>query len=162
MKKRTTMIALLLGLCVGPLVAADADPADVEFPQGYRDWKHVKSMVINPGHPLYEAVGGIHSIYGNPEAVAGYQSGKKFPDGSVIVFDLFQAVDQDNAIAEGERKAVIVMEKRGGKFTTTDGWGYQVFDASGNATLDAKAATECHACHTQMKQEDFVFSAWRD
>lgn len=160
--KKMIITALLLGLGVGPVAAADADPAGVGFPQGYRDWTHVKSMVINAGHPLYEAVGGIHSIYGNPEAIGAYQSGKKFPDGSVIVFDLFEAVDKDNAIAEGNRKAVIVMQKDGGKFTTTDGWGYQVFDATGKGTLDAKAATECHACHTQVKQEDFVFSAWRD
>ena len=160
---KTLIAALLLGFGAGPLLAADADPSDVKSPQGYRDWNHVKSMVINQGHPLYEAVGGLHSIYGDPEAMQGYKSGKKFADGSVIVFDLFEAVDKDNAITEGNRKAVIVMEKHSGKFTTTDGWGYQVFDpATGKGTLDAKAAADCHGCHIQMKQEDFVFSTWRE
>ena len=161
MNKKIAIAALALGFGTGPMLASDADPSDLQFPEGWRDWTHVKSMVINEGHSLYEAVGGIHSIYGDPEAIKGYQSGKKFADGSVIVFDLFEAVDKDNAISEGDRKAVIVMEKNSEKFTTTDGWGYQVFDAVGKGTLDAEAAAACHSCHTQMKQEDFVFSAWR-
>ena len=105
-------------------------------------------MVINEGHPLFEAVGGIHSIYANPQALEGYRSGKQFPEGSVIVFDLFETVDADNAIAEGDRK---------------DSWCYQVFDPmSRDGTLDAKAAADCHGCHVQQKAEDFVFSAYRD
>jgi hypothetical protein len=33
---------------------------DVPYPQGYRNWTHVKTMQLKPGHPLYEAFGGIH------------------------------------------------------------------------------------------------------
>ena len=40
--------------------AQAADPAPVPYPTGYRDWHHVKSMVIEQGHPLYAAFGGIH------------------------------------------------------------------------------------------------------
>ena len=70
-----------------PAIAADLQ---VPYPAGYRDWHHVKSMVIDKGHPLYEAFGGIHHLYANPKAVAGYKSGK-FPDGAIIVFDLLEA-----------------------------------------------------------------------
>ena len=141
---------------------AHADSSGVAYPESYRTWQHVKSMVINEGHPLFEAVGGIHSIYANPQALEGYRSGKQFPEGSVIVFDLFETVDADNAIAEGDRKAVIVM-KKSAKYGDTDSWGYQVFDpVSRDGTLDAKAAADCHGCHVQQKAEDFVFSAYRD
>jgi cytochrome P460 len=67
-----------------------ADEPQVPYPEGYRDWHHVKSMVINPGHPLYESFGGIHHIYANELAVKGYQQGK-FPEGAVIIFDLLEA-----------------------------------------------------------------------
>lgn len=139
--------------------ALAADPA---YPDGFRQWDHVKSMVINKGHPLYDAVGGMHHIYGNPKAIKGYKAGR-FADGSVIAFDLFEAVDKDNAISEGARKAVLVMAKDSKKFKANDGWGYQVFDAkTKKGGLDAKAEADCHACHKAQKDKDFVFSALRD
>lgn len=152
-------LALAAALAAAAAGAFAAD-AKVAYPDGYRDWKHVKSMVINKGHPLFDAVGGMHHIYANKKALDGYKSGK-FADGSVIVFDLFEAVDKDNAVAEGSRKAVIVMTKNAKAFKATDGWGYEVF-ADRKGTLDAKAQADCHACHTSQKGKDFVFSALRD
>ncbi len=153
---RTLLAASLLAAASLPVLA------DVAYPTGFRQWDHVKSMVINPGHPLYDAVGGMHHIYGNPKAMAGYKAGR-FADGSVIVFDLFEAVGKDNAVSEGARKAVVVMAKDSRKFRATDGWGYQVFDPkTGKGGLDAKAQADCHACHRAQKDKDFVFSARRD
>jgi hypothetical protein len=102
-----------------PAIAADLQ---VPYPAGYRNWHHVKSMVIGKGHPLYEAFGGVHHLYANPKAVAGYKSGK-FPDGAIIVFDLLEAKSADNAVIEGARKVVGVMHKDAKKFTATGGWG---------------------------------------
>lgn len=152
----------LFALTTMALVPTALIAADVSYPDGFRHWQHVKSMVINKGHPLYDAVGGIHHIYADRSAVKGYKAGR-FANGSVIVFDLFEAVDKDNAISEGARKAVLVMTKDSKRFPATDGWGYQVFDAkSRKGTLDGKAQTECHACHVAVKDKDFVFSAMRD
>lgn len=157
MKKQLLAVAALAASC-----AAFADTG-VAYPAKYRADVHVKSMVINPGHPLYGAVGGMHHIYANGKAMAGYKAGGKFPDGAVITFDLFEAVDKDNAVAEGARKAVIVMQRDSKKFKATDGWGYQVFDpATRKGQLDAKAAADCHACHQSQKDHGFVFSRLRD
>ncbi len=152
-----------LTLAVAMLATSTASfAADVAYPEKFRDWRHVKSMVLNQGHPLFEAVGGMHHIYANPKALAGYKAGR-FADGSVIVFDLFEAIDKDNAVSEGGRKAVVVMAKDARKFKATDGWGYQVFDPkSRKGGLDAKAQADCHACHVAQKDKDFVFSAPRD
>lgn len=49
-----------------------------------------------------------------------------------------------------------------GSAASCDGWGYQVFDpATKPGKIDAKGAADCHACHTQQKGKDFVFSSWR-
>ena len=152
-------LALAVALAATTSTALAAD-ATVAYPQGYRDWNHIKSMVINKGHPLFDAVGGMHHIYANKKAIAGYKV-NRFADGSVIVFDLFEAVDKDNAVAEGKRKAVVVMSKDAKRFKATDGWGYEVF-ADKKGTLDAKGQADCHACHTPQKAKDFVFSALRD
>ena len=100
-----------------------ADP-EVPYPEGYRAWHHVKSMVIEDGHPLFAAFGGIHHLYANAKAVQGYRSGS-FPDGAVIVFDLLEAHAADNAITEGARKVVGVMHKDAKAYPTTGGWGFE-------------------------------------
>ncbi len=47
------MKALVLGLiCVAATTSALAADPQVPYPQGYRDWHHVKSMVIEEGHPM--------------------------------------------------------------------------------------------------------------
>lgn len=155
---------ILKGLTLIALVAAalPLQAGDVAYPNGFRQWQHVKSMVLKPGHPLYDAVGGMHHIYANAKAEKGYKAGR-FADGSVIVFDLFEAIDKDNAVAEGGRKAVVVMAKNSKQFKANDGWGYEVFDAkTKKGSLDAKGQADCHACHQAQKAQDFVFSTWRD
>lgn len=154
--------AALVAATITAGVALAADHK-VAYPTGFRAWDHVKSMVINKGHPLYDAVGGMHHVYGNPKAMQGYKAGNNFADGAVIVFDLFEAVDKDNAVSEGPRKAVVVMSRDARKFAANGGWGYEVFDPkTSKGTLDAKAAADCHACHTQVKDSGFVFSKLRD
>jgi hypothetical protein len=141
---------------------APADPP-VPYPEGYRNWKHVKSMVIQPGHALYGSFGGIHHLYANDKALAGYKSGK-FRDGSVIIFDLLEAEDADNAITEGKRKVVGVMHKDAKKFATTGGWGFEGFagDSKTERAVGANAKTACFDCHAPLKDTDHVFSKLRD
>lgn len=149
---------LLLAALASPVLAADPVP----YPQGYRDWTHVKSMVIENGHPLFDAFGGIHHIYANPKAMQGYRSGK-FPDGAVIVFDLLEAKSGENAVQEGARKVVGVMHRNARKWKETGGWGFEAFkgDSRTERAVGANAASACYQCHTQRKDRDFVFSAYR-
>lgn len=152
----------LLVLLVLPSAVIAADPAPVSYPEGYRDWTHVKSMVINPGHPLYESFGGIHHLYANTQALKGYKAGK-FPDGSVIVFDLLEAKAENNAVVEGPRKVVGVMAKGSGKWKETGGWGFEGFkgDSKSERAVGKEAAKACFQCHTSQKDKDFVFSTYR-
>ncbi|MBL0123882.1 MAG: cytochrome P460 family protein [Betaproteobacteria bacterium] len=142
--------------------AAAADPAPVPYPKGYRDWHHVKSMIINPGHGLYDAFGGIHHLYANKAAVRGYQTGK-WPDGAVIVFDLLDAKAADKTVTEGARKVVGVMHRDARKYASTGGWGYEGFkgDSATDRAVGGNAATACHQCHIAQKESAFVFSKLR-
>lgn len=153
--------ALTLLVCTAPAMATD--PAPVPYPDGYRNWHHVKSMLIQEGHPLFASFGGIHHLYANQKALKGYESGE-FPDGSVIVFDLLEASAADQAVTEGARKVVGVMHKDSKKYAATGGWGFEGF-AGGDKTkrvVGADAATACYACHTAQKDRDYVFSSSRD
>ena len=143
-----------------PAIAAEPQ---VPYPTGYRNWHHVKTMIIDKGHSLYEAFGGIHHLYANPKAVAGYKSGK-FPDGAIIVFDLLEAKTADNAVSEGTRNVVGVMHKDAKKFAATGGWGFEGFGGGDktNRVVRDNAASACFACHEPQKGHDYVFSRLRD
>ncbi len=142
--------------------AAAADPVPVPYPKGYRDWHHVKSMIINPGHGLYDSFGGIHHLYANKAAVRGYETGK-WPDGAVIVFDLLDTKATDNTVTEGARKVVGVMHRDARKYASTGGWGYEGFkgDSATDRAVGGNAATACHQCHIAQKESAFVFSKMR-
>lgn len=132
----------------------------VPYPEGYRKWAHVKSMLILPGHPLYEAFGGIHHIYANDKAMRGYITGK-FPDGSVIVFDLLEAKSENNTYVEGARKVVGVMYKDSKKFKNTGGWGFEAFKGDTKERVVKNAEQDCFSCHASQEATDFVFSQYR-
>jgi len=142
--------------------AAAADAPAVSYPKGYRHWTHVKSMVIQPGHGLYEAFGGIHHLYANAGALRGYQRGR-FPDGAVIVFDLLEAKSADNTIQEGARKVLGVMVKDTRRYAATGGWGYEGFkgDSQTERAVGKNAASACFGCHDGQKAQDYVFSKMR-
>ena len=151
----------ILGLALAlPVMAQQA----VDFPEGYRGWTHVKSMVIEQGHPLHESFGGIHHLYANEKALHGYRNGGDFPNGSVIAFDLLEAHAAGHAVTEGKRKVLGVMEKHPKYFADTGGWGFEGF-ANGDPAkpvVGSNAAQACFGCHTARKEADYVFSSWRD
>ena len=158
------MKALLIALGVAMSTPTLAAGAAVDYPAGYRAWTHVKSMILEPGHPLYASFGGLHHLYANDKAMRGYRAGR-FPDGAVIVFDLLEVDKSDNAIAEGPRKIVGVMQRDRRKFKDTGGWGFEGFvkgdpkqRAVGNQAKGAGFA--CHA--EQAANTDYVFSTWRE
>jgi hypothetical protein len=145
---------------VSPAFAADPPP--VPYPQGYRDWTHVKSMTINQGHALYDTFGGIHHLYANKKAEQGYKTGT-FADGAVIVFDLLEAKSVDNTIQEGTRKVLGVMHKDAKRYADTGGWGFEGFkgDSQTERAVGKNAASACFQCHEAQKSNGFVFSAFR-
>ena len=155
-----TLLTCVTALVAAPALGADAPP--VPYPKGYRQWTHVKSMVIQPGHALYDSFGGVHHLYGNKLAEKGYARGK-FPDGAVIVFDLLTAVSADNTVQEGPRKVLGVMVKDSRRYKDTGGWGFEGFkaDSTTERAVGSQAATACYQCHTAQKDKDYVFSSMR-
>jgi hypothetical protein len=151
-----TLLALPTLLTLRPAVSADPVP----YPEGYRQWTHVKSMVLQEGHPLFEAFGGIHHIYANPKALSAYRKGSPFPDGSIIVFDLLEAKTENNAIVEGARKVVGVMVKDRRRYASTGGWGFEAFRGDTRERL-VQDMNACFGCHMSAKDTDYVFSRYR-
>jgi hypothetical protein len=163
MKGMIAASSIIVGIAICGSAVLGADDARVPYPEGYRGWRHVSSMVIEAGHSLYASFGGLHHLYANDKAMQGYAAGK-FPDGSVIVFDLLEAAAADHAITAGKRKVVGVMFKDARKFAATGGWGFEGFvgDSKTERAVGANAATACFGCHAAQKGSDFVFSRYRE
>ena len=62
MKTFSTFLVAVFFLISVPQVYADKEKVD--YPEGYRQWVHLKSMLIEPGHPLENPFQGIHHVYG--------------------------------------------------------------------------------------------------
>ncbi|MEQ9449046.1 MAG: cytochrome P460 family protein [Rhodospirillaceae bacterium] len=162
MGKRFSLSAIAVASAAA-LSAAAADVAEVPYPEGYRNWHHVKSMVIGEGHALVDSFEGIHHLYANEAAVRGYRTGN-FADGSVIVFDLLEANEDGGALVEGPRKVLGVMHKDRAAYKSTGGWGFEGFTGDSKterAITQQNAATACFACHAQLLDSDYVFSTLR-
>src|SRR5687767_12047319 len=77
MKSQTISIVFVLAVSVLVARIASGDTAArVAYPDGYRDWTHVKSALMSPHHANYGVMGGFHHIYANEKAMAGYRSGE--------------------------------------------------------------------------------------
>lgn len=145
------------------LVAASTHAGDnVDYPDGYRSWTHIKTMALHEGHPLENPFLGIHHIYGNEQGVSGSKTGQ-YDDGAVLVFDLLEYTTQDNASIEGDRILVGVMVKDSDKYSSTGGWGFEGF--AGNSRTERlvnDGGQSCFACHASRKDNDYVFTRWRE
>lgn len=132
--------------------------------KNYRTWFHVKSMVIfDQKHPLYDPFYGIHHVYVNKKGLMTIKLAEKrvFPEGTKIAIVFYNHKEDKGAFIEGDKRIEAFMIKNTKKYKDTDGWGYYAFDSKGNSLVkDMKK--DCHSCHMQAKNQDFVFSVWKE
>lgn len=163
---RTTLIGLISTLVFALTQAAFASaPSEVPFPRGYREWTHVKMLtVFDKKESLYSVFPGLHHVYANAKAVQALKSGQDFPDGSVLVLDLFEISDALGAISEGPRKLIAVMHRDSARYATTGGWGFEIFEGGNKNKRKVQSLAEakaCLSCHQSAKHGQ-VFSELSD
>ena len=155
-------LTLLIVLTAHAAVKAPRHPTEssVPFPDGYREWAHIKSALVSSRHPNFQQSGGFRHIYANREAVIGYRTGT-FPQGSIIVVDWIEGVDTDGAFAEGSRRRLDVMQKQTAQFAASGGWGFERFNGDTRERTVTNVATQCSNCHGGPDARGMVFSKWR-
>src|SRR5436190_20607898 len=104
----------------------------IPFPKEFRKWAHVKTVLVGPQSAAFATEGGIHHIYANDKALEGYESGK-FPDGSVIVYDLLQTKEVAGNTIEGQTRRVDVMVKQSERYASTGGLEFMSFSGDDQA-----------------------------
>lgn len=158
---RPRLRAVIVALILGGAASGWAGAAAIPFPSDYREWAHVKSVLIGPGHAAFATDGGLHHIYANRPALEGYRAGR-FADGSVIVYDLLEVKEAGGATFEGAQRRVDVMVKDSRRYPATGGWGFARFGPDRHEIpLTTEAQAACAACHAKRRDRDFVFSEFR-
>jgi hypothetical protein len=145
-------------------------PSGVAFSEfkGYEGWADVA---------VSETDGGIKLIAANPIMIEAYKdgipgNGKPFPEGSKIVKIEWSKKKNPEATAPTSvpdtLRTVEFIEKDSSRFPKSSGWGYAQFlyDA-GTETFTEKGALPeraangaCYACHTIVRGNDFIFTAY--
>lgn len=154
--------AVLVTLAAAAALSAGQRGADtsVSYPEGYREWVHVKSALVSARHPEFQRSGGFRHIYANPKALEGYRTGT-FPQGATVVVDWIDGLDVDGMFSEGPRRRLDVMVKDTSRFPKTGGWGFERFSAKRERTV-SDATAQCATCHAGPEARDMVFSKWRE
>lgn len=152
-------------LMVGWLVAAETGPSQavVPYPTGFREWRHLGSVISHPSDKPDAPAGLIHHIYANEKAVEGLRTGV-YPEGAVFVADWFALKEKyPGSLDEGARDRTDVMV-RDARFAETGGWGYDQFagDSRDIRNVRPGPTNACFECHAKVRQRGFVFTRLRD
>ena len=140
--------------------ASRTSETPVPYPDGYREWTHVKSALAGATSKGASNTGSFQHIYANTKAMAGYRT-RAFPEGSVVVFDWLEVRETGATFAEGPRRQVDVMMKDSTRFAATGGWGFQRFVKDSRELAAAPTPQDCFACHNQLKEDGLVLSKYR-
>ncbi|MEP6766252.1 MAG: cytochrome P460 family protein [Gemmatimonadaceae bacterium] len=154
------VVAIITGTVLVYASAGAATDDRIAFPDGYRSWTHVSTSMISSG-----ANGAnMHHIYANSKAMEGYRT-SQFPNGSIIAFDRFGLLVNGATTKAGDRQVVDVMIRDSARFAETGGWGFDEFvgESRTQHSFDAsQAVANCFKCHSQRKDNGYVFSGFRD
>ena len=167
-------IALALSTLLAAQTTAPTSPApEVPYPDGYRRWMHITSVVSPPkkavmGAPADEAKasaphGLVHHLYANELALEGYRTGH-FPEGAVLIADWFALEEARSGLVQGARESLDVMI-RDPRYAATGGWGFEKFDQDSHTKrkVSANAVNTCFKCHQHAGAErEFVFSTLKE
>lgn len=136
-----------------------ADTANgIAFPVNYQDW-----AVVSVAHREDNKT--LRAIVGNPKAIQAIKDGQTnpWPDGAVLGKMVWKDRQDDHWAAATVPDKFIHAEfmfKDNQKWADTGGWGWARWVGTeqipfGNDTLSASAS--CVACHTPVKNQDWVF-----
>jgi Cytochrome P460 len=150
----------------GTTVAAVDDKGNLRVPADYRTtYEALGSWAVakddGPGSK------GMHVVYASPGASAAYRKDGHFPDGAVLVKEVYEAATAPmttGTVSHADKlKGWFVMVKDSvGRFPGNklwgDGWGWSWFDAANPAKTTSKDfRTDCLGCHIPAQGTDWIY-----
>ena len=110
----------------------------------------------------------MHVVYASPGTIAAYNKTGHFPDGTVLVKEVFKTATRTmttgTVSSAGTLAGWFVMVKDGvGRFPKNklwgDGWGWAWFDASDpKRTTSTDFKKDCQGCHVPAQASDWIYT----
>jgi len=109
----------------------------------------------------------MHVVYASPGAAAAWRQSGHFPDGTVLVKEVFAADTRPMTTGTVSHAKTLqgwfVMVKDSGNTHPKsplwgDGWGWAWFDADKPQTTTTKDHAECLGCHQPAKATDLIYT----
>ena len=144
--------ALLAGEMIKPA------PNGITLPEAYKDWKVISISHRTDNHSM-------RAILGNDVAVKAARASNTnpWPKGSILGKLVWKQTTEENwstAIAPDKFVHAEFMFKDSEKYKKTSGWGYARWIGMDQKPYgnDENFALECMACHSPVKDNDWVFT----
>lgn len=165
--RRSEAAMLELQLAAANLAQSAADAqGNISVPSDYRStFQYLGSWAIakRDGKGAEQ----IHTVYASPGAVEGYMKDGHFPDGAILVKEVFDAATADMTTGTVSREQtlkgwfVMVRDTKNshpGNKLWGDGWGWSWFDASDpKKTTSTDYKSDCQGCHVPAKASDWIY-----
>jgi hypothetical protein len=151
----------------GPKAEAVADAAgNLHVPDAYRTtYQSLGSWTVaaDQGQGAKE----LHVVYASPGTITAYRKGGRFPDGAVLVKEVFEAATgpmTTGTVSHAQALKgwfVMVKDSQGGHPGNKlwgDGWGWSWFDAANpSKTTSTDHKTNCLPCHQPARGSDWIY-----
>lgn len=108
-----------------------------------------------------------HNVYASPGAIAAYRESKQFPDGAILVKEVYDTQTGDmttGTVSHPDKlKGWFVMVKDSknshpGHPLWGEGWGWSWFDVADPAhTTSTDYKNDCHGCHVPVQATDWIY-----
>jgi hypothetical protein len=159
----------MAGSSNGPKAEAVDDAAgNLHVPDAYRTaYQSLGSWAVaaDQGQGSKE----LHLVYASPGTVNAYRNDGHFPDGAVLVKEVFQAATGPMTTgtvshAETLKGWFVMMRDNNGRHPGNalwgDGWGWSWFDAADpSKTTSTDYRANCKPCHLPAQASDWVYAA---
>ncbi len=109
----------------------------------------------------------LHDVYASPGTIAAYRKNGRFPDGSVLVKEVFDAATAPMTTGTVSRAGtlrgwfVMVRDTKNshpGNRLWGDGWGWSWFDAANpSETTSTDYEVDCKSCHVPAEATEWVY-----
>jgi hypothetical protein len=110
----------------------------------------------------------LHMVYASPGTTAAFRKNGQFPDGTVLVKEVFDTTTKDMTTgtisSAGTLAGWFVMVKdSAGRFPGNklwgDGWGWSWFDEDHpQKTTSTDYTTDCQSCHEPARHSDWIYT----
>lgn len=159
---------------------AEADPRykgnELIRPDGYRTWVFVGANIglrYRKGDPTItpreadrntkDKMGDFHNVYINPKGYEKFKQTGRFPEGTVLVMDVYQAQDREpkNIVAGGffpgdQQEIEVAVKDSKRPDGAKEEWAYYIFPLD-KKTAAARPKAACYDCHLKHASTDNVW-----